>query len=237
MERAERLWPNGPQYWYDEQCFPPSTDSFLLGSFPSLRRGERVCDLGAGAGLLSLLLLAREPTLQLTGIELDDHACGMMARNAAVNGLPLSVMQADLRNRTGLPSGQFRLVVSNPPYFAPHTGAVSEGRRGQARAELTASLDDICAAAARLLQWGGRLCLVYRPERLAALMTAAAAHGLEPKRLRFVQHTAGSAPSLLLLECRRGGKPGLTIEPPLLLRLPDGSESPDVRRAYFRDKE
>ena len=29
MERAERLWPNGPQYWYDEQCFPPSTDSFL----------------------------------------------------------------------------------------------------------------------------------------------------------------------------------------------------------------
>ena len=153
MERAERLWPNGPQYWYDEQCFPPSTDSFLLGSFPALRRGERVCDLGAGAGLLGLLLLAREPSLQLTGIELDGHACHMMARNAAVNGLSLSVMQADLRNRAGLPSGQFRLVVSNPPYFAPHTGAVSEGRRGQARAELTASLDDVCAAAARLLQW------------------------------------------------------------------------------------
>ena len=229
MERAERLWPNGPQYWYDEQCFPPSTDSFLLGSFPALRRGERVCDLGAGAGLLGLLLLAREPSLQLTGIELDGHACHMMARNAAVNGLPLSVMQADLRNRAGLPSGQFRLVVSNPPYFAPHTGAVSEGRRGQACAELTASLDDVCAAAARLL--------VYRPERLAALMTAAAAHGLEPKRLRFVQYSAESAPSLLLLECRRGGKPGLTIEPPLLLRLPDGSESPDIRRAYFRDKE
>ena len=86
MERAERLWPNGPQYWYDEQCFPPSTDSFLLGSFPALRRGERVCDLGAGAGLLGLLLLAREPSLQLTGIELDGHACHMMARNAAVNG-------------------------------------------------------------------------------------------------------------------------------------------------------
>ena len=53
----------------------------------------------------------------------------------------------------------------------------------------------------------------------------------------FVQHTAQSAPALLLLECRRGGNPGLTVEPPLLLYLPDGSESPDVRRAYFRDKE
>ena len=232
MERAERLWPNGPQYWYDEQCFPPSTDSFLLGSFPALRRGERVFDLGAGAGLLGLLLLAREPSLQLTGIELDGHACHMMARNAAVNGLSLSVMQADLRNRAGLPSGQFRLVVSNPPYFAPHTGAVSEGRRGQARAELTASLDDVCAAAARLLQWGGRLCLVYRPERLAALMTAATAHGLEPKRLRLVRHRPDAPPCLVLLESRRGGKPGLTIEPELLLRDEIGEESEEYRRIY-----
>lgn len=57
MERTERLWPGGPRYIYDEQCFPPSTDSFLLGSFAAPRRDERVCDLGAGAGLLGLLLL------------------------------------------------------------------------------------------------------------------------------------------------------------------------------------
>ena len=57
MEHSEALWPGGPQYLYDAQCFPPSTDSFLLGSFPTLRRGEPVCDLGAGAGLLGLLLL------------------------------------------------------------------------------------------------------------------------------------------------------------------------------------
>lgn len=237
MERAEHLWPGGPRYIYDEQCFPPSTDSFLLGSFAAPRRDERVCDLGAGAGLLGLLLLAREPSLSVTGIERDTHTCAMLARNAAANGLPLTPLCADLRQQDALPAGAFQLAVSNPPYFAPHTGAVAEGVRGDARAELTASLDDVFAAAERLLQWGGRFCLVYRPERLAALMAAAAAHGLEPKRLRLVQHTAQSAPSLLLLECRRGGKPGLSVEPPLLLHLPDGGESPDVRRAYFRDKE
>ncbi len=237
MERTERLWPVGPRYHYDEQCFPPSTDSFLLGSFAAPRRGERVCDLGAGAGLLGVLLLAREPSLQVTGIERDAHACQMLARNAAANGLAMTVLCADLRQRDELPAGAFQLAVSNPPYFAPHTGAVAEGARGSARAELTASLEDIFAAAERLLQWGGRFCLVYRPERLAALMTAAAAHHLEPKRLRMVQYNAQSAPSLVLLECRRGGKPGLSVEPPLLLHLPDGSETPDVRRAYFRDKE
>lgn len=237
MERAERLWPDGPQYWYDEQCFPPSTDSFLLGGFANPRRGEKVCDLGAGAGLLGLLLLAREPSLQVTGIERDAHACDMLARNAVENGLSLTVLRADLRQRETLPAGAFQLAVSNPPYFAPHTGAVAEGARGDARAELTAALEDIFAAAERMLQWGGRFCLVYRPERLTALLAAAVTHGLEPKRLRMVQHTARSAPSLVLLECRRGGKPGLSVEPPLLLRLDDGGESPDVRRAYFRDKE
>lgn len=237
MERAERLWPGGPRYLYDEQCFPPSTDSFLLGSFANTRRGEKVCDLGAGAGLLGLLLLAREPSLQVTGIERDAHACAMLVRNAAENRLPLTALCADLRQRETLPAGAFQLAVSNPPYFAPHTGAVAEGVRGDARAELTAALEDIFAAAERMLQWGGRFCLVYRPERLAALLTAAVTHGLEPKRLRTVQHTARSAPSLVLLECRRGGKPGLSVEPPLLLRLEDGGESPDVRRAYFRDKE
>ena len=237
MERAERLWPDGPRYRYDEQCFPPSADSFLLGGFANPRRGEKVCDLGAGAGLLGLLLLAREPSLQVTGIERDAHACAVLAQNAAENRLPLTALCVDLRQRETLPAGAFQLAVSNPPYFAPHTGAVAEGARGDARAELTATLEDIFAAAERMLQWGGRFCLVYRPERLAALLTAAVTHGLEPKRLRMVQHTARSAPSLVLLECRRGGKPGLSVEPPLLLRLEDGGESHDVRRAYFRDKE
>lgn len=237
MERIERLWPGGLRYVYDVGCFPPSTDSFLLGGFPCLRRGETVCDLGAGAGLLSLLLLAREPSLRVTALEQDSHACAMLRRNAAENGLTLHVVEGDLRDTAAMAPGQFRLVVSNPPYFAPHTGAVADGSRGQARAELTADIDDVCAAAERLLQWGGRFCVVYRPERLAALLTAAVRHHLEPKRLRFVQKDAFSAPSLLLLECRRGGNPALTVEPPLLLRLPDGSESADVQHAYFRDKE
>ena len=50
-------------------------------------------------------------------------------------------------------------------------------------------------------------------------------------------HTAAARPSLFLLEARLGGGVGLTVEPPLLLHGPDGGETEDVRRAYFRDKE
>ena len=43
-----------------------------------------------------------------------------------------------------------------------------------------------------------------------------------------------SAPGLCLIEARRGAAPGLVIEPPLLLRGPDGAESEEIRRIYHR---
>ena len=90
------------------------------------------------------------------------------------------------------------------------------------------------------LPWGEEerdpRCLALKA-RLAELLETLRRSGLEPKRLRLVQHDAASAPSLLLLESRRGGRPGLAVEPTLLLRDADGRETDETRRIYFRDKE
>lgn len=240
MERRERLWPGGYTCLYGDGVFPASTDSFLLASFPRLRRDMDVCDLGAGSGLLGLLLLAREPGLTVTGLELQPEACALLRRTAADNGLEqrLLCLNGDLRRREELPAGRFRLVVSNPPYFSAGSGALPPGEsRRLARSESGCTLTELCAAAARLLRWGGSFCLVYRPERLPELLEELRRSRLEPKRLRFVQHSASTAPSLLLLDSRLGGRPGLRVEPPLLLTGPDGRETEEVRRIYFRDKE
>ena len=129
-------------------------------------------------------------------------------------------------------------MVSNPPYFPPETGRVSpQETRSVARSEVVCTLEDVCRAAGWLLRWGGRFCVVFPTERLAELMETARRFGLEPKRLRMVQHDAAGIPGLVLLECRRGGKPGLRAEPALLLYDPDGRETAEHRRAYFREEE
>lgn len=239
MEKTDRLWPDGWQFLFDDTLFQPGTDSFLLGAFPKCKRGERVCDLGAGTGLLGLLLLAREPSLHITNVEIQHPACDLARRTAALNGLEASVtcVEGDLRDTSLLKAGSFDLVICNPPYFAAGTGeqAASSARR-TARSEVTCTLEDICTAAERLLRWGGRLALVMRTERLAELMELTRRHGLEPKRLRLVQNTAQSAPSLFLLECRRGGKTGLTVDAPLIMTNLDGSPTAEVDAIYFRDK-
>ena len=239
MEKTDQLWPGGFRFLFDDTLFQPSTDTFLLGDFVRLHRGDRVCDLGAGTGLLGLLLLARQAELSVTDVEIQADACDLARRTAEINGLGdrVSVVQADLRDLSRLPRSAFDAVVSNPPYFAPGSGAVSENSaRSAARSEVLCTLEDVCAAAARLLTFGGRFSLVFRPDRLAELFALLQKHRLEPKRLRFVHHTASAAPSLLLLESRLGGKPGLTVEPPLLMKDAQGSDTAELRRVYFQDK-
>ena len=71
----------------------------------------------------------------------------------------------------------------------------------------------------------------------ADLCCALRARGLEPKRLRLVCRRAGDAPSLLLLEARRGGRPGLDIAAPLCLEDGTGRPTAELDNAYFRTKE
>ena len=157
MIKQDQLWPGGFRFLFDDELFKPGTDSFLLGSFPRLRRGERVCDLGAGTGLLGLLLLAREPDLQVTNVELQAAAVALAEQNTALNGLPerVSNLRADLREPGQLPkAGSFDLVVSNPPYFDAARGAVAQTEsRGLARSDEACTLPQLCAAAGRLLRY------------------------------------------------------------------------------------
>ena len=241
MQHWELLCPGGLSFVCDDGLFQPSTDSFLLGSFPRLKPGLRVCDLGSGTGLLGLLLFQRQRALSVTGVELLPDAVRLAEQAAARNGLAdrLIFRRGDLRKIRGLlPAGGFDLVVCNPPYYPAGSGRLPETEALRAaRSETGCTLEDICTAAAWLLRWGGRFCVVFPTERLAELMETARRFGLEPKRLRMVQHDAAGAPGLVLLECRRGGKPGLRAEPTLLLYYPDGRETAEHRRAYFREEE
>ena len=235
--KFEYLWENGPRF-AQAQHFKLGTDSVLLADFVRFTGTKRGIDLGCASGALALLLLTKHEKLHMTGLEILPEAAELAKTNMVENSLQArsEIICGDIRRHRELfKSGSFELVLSNPPYFPENSGFVSpkEGR-ANARAEGLCTLDDLCAAASFLLKTGGSFNLVHKPERLSEVFCAMAKHGLEPKRLRMVCHTVDKAPNLVLIEGRRGGKPGLVVEPNLVLRNPDNSESDEVRRIYHR---
>ena len=217
--KAERLGPY--TLTLTEGCFPLGEDSLALGEFATVRPGWRVCDLGCGGGVLLLLLARREPSLSLTGVELEPEAAECARTNLSANALAGAVLTGDLREKGVLPNEGFELVVSNPPYFPLGTGAGS----GSARREEACSLDELCAAANRLLKTGGRFALVHRPDRLADVLCALRAHRLEPKRLRLAAHAPARPPSAVLVEAVKNGGPGLEVLPLLVRQAPPGAQA------------
>ena len=213
---------------------PVCTDSVILGAFPSLAGVRRAADFGCGSGVISLILSARSRTAGICMVEIDPAAAALARRNVELNNLNdrLHVLQRDLRELREAEVGKFQLIVTNPPYFVPgHGGAPAEGRR-VAREERACTLAEIAEAAAKLLGDGGRLALVYPPERLAEAMVTLSGHGLEPKRLRLAAAGVEAPPFAALIECRRGGKPGLRVEPELILKTPGGEDTPEAREIY-----
>lgn len=192
--------------------FPFSTDSMALAHFVRLPKHARVLDLGSGCGTIGILLCAKDPGCAVTGIEVDPHAHEMAQKNIDANQLQsrLSSICADLTQIcSDFLSGSFDLCVSNPPYFTagPHSRSTP-----LARHEGSCSLDALVQCAAKALKFGGDFYLVHKPERLAEIFVCAAQHKLEPKRLCLLRHRADGPVSLVLVQCRKGGKPGLLWE-------------------------
>ncbi len=234
---AQTLWDGGPILHQAPGVFPMGTDSILLSDFAHPGPRDRILDLGTGTGILPILMLYDAPRRTAGAVELEENACALARKNFETNGIEsrVSLIPGDLRqHRTLIPTGQFDLTVSNPPYFGAGSGPDAASGLKNARGDGTCTLQDLCAAAAWATRWGGSFCLVFRPDRLCDLIISLRTNGFEPKRIRPVHHTRSSPVNLILVEARRGGNPGLTWEKDLYLRDENGSETPELQNIYRR---
>jgi tRNA1Val (adenine37-N6)-methyltransferase len=221
-----------------ERGYRYSLDSFLLAGFCRPRTGERILDLGAGVGVIGLLLARRNPTVQVTGIELQPDLARFAAENARSNSIDdrCRIIRGDLRDAPRfLPPEYFHRVVANPPFRRPGSGATPpDPGRANARQELTTTLTALAGTAAALLRFGGALCVIHLAERLPELCRALEVASLTPKKLRLIAPYTGSAPRLCLVTAIKGGRPGLSVLPQLVLHEPGGQYTEEVA-AMLRD--
>lgn len=210
------------------------TDAVLLADFAGCKNGERVVDLGTGCGIIPFLMLRDISPKSAYGVDISAEATQLAKKSADENGFSdFVVINSNLKDLKGkIEFGRHTLVTCNPPYKAPNAGIKNPDKTDMAaRHETECTLEDIIKVSAKLLQTSGRLCMCHRPERLAELMAVMRQNKIEPKRLRLVIQRIGEKPWLVLLEGRRCGNTGLTIEPPLYIEE-NGVLSAEMLRIY-----
>lgn len=216
------------------------TDAVLLADFAASKKVKKHCDLCAGCGIVSMLLLRDRVVSHSDGVEISEEAV-LLARSTSfdLEDDGFSVIHADLKELKGiLPFGEYDLVTCNPPYKAEGAGIISDsGSDKVARHETACSLEDVISVSSKLLKSSGRLCLCQRPERLADIICLMRHYKVEPKSVRFVCKKTGEEPWLVLVEGRRDGKSGMRVLPNLYVYDEKGEYTEEMLRIYGPYKE
>jgi tRNA1Val (adenine37-N6)-methyltransferase len=232
-DKLEDLQLRGLRIYTGGKASAYTTDAVLLADFALPRHGETICDLGAGSGILPLLLYGRESAIHVTGIELREDLLALARKSITYNGLDgsVSVIQGDIKDiRNLLPQKAFSLVISNPPYYPDTAG-------DPIRHQIKCSFQEIAQAAAWLLNNGGRLCVCCPADQVLQMAQALHDRRLAVKRLRFVASFVDKTPYLCLMEARLGARKGLIMLPQLSLYDSPGHMSRDAGVIYHIEQE
>ena len=210
-----------------------SVDSILLARFLSVHRRDRVLELGAGTGVISLAIAALHQPREIVALEIQPELVAMIRRSAELNRIDsITAIEGDLRRLSDprMAREGFDVVLANPPYRASKAGRSSpNAARHIARSEASATLEDFVKAASRYARRSGRAAFVFAADRGAELIAMLNAHHLEPKRIRFVHPYMDAPATTILIEARKNGGIEVAIEPPLILFDAPGVYSREAR--------
>ena len=196
------------------------TDALLLASFIRKMPKARAIEFGGGCGIISLLCAQRQSLGEILCVEVQESFADIIKRNISLNELEskISCVCNDIRDIKNYGDGEYDVVFTNPPYMISSGGYMNlHDEKTIARHEIFGDIGDFCYAASKKLKFGGLFYCVYRPDRMIDLIVNLRQNGIEPKRITFVHANADTAPSMMLLEAKRGGKCSCIITKPLFI--------------------
>ena len=147
------------------QSYHFSTDTILLADFSKPKENKKCVELGTGCGTIPILWCKGRRNLEIAAVEIQENACTLAQKSVGHNHLDdkITIVNADLKDIKGkLKFGYYDLVACNPPYKLGGSGITNPKNSMQiARHETECTLDDICFAASKLLQFGGKFCICH----------------------------------------------------------------------------
>jgi tRNA1(Val) A37 N6-methylase TrmN6 len=202
----------------------------MLAAAVPARAGATALELGTGAGVASLCLLARESSLRLTGVEKDPALAALAAANARANGMMADFVCADIFAMPSELRRDFELVFSNPPFHGPDGLAPSDVRRAVALRD-NRQLQNWLKIGLQRTVSGGFFTTILRTDRLDEALAALPAGGVTTFPL---WPRAGVPAKRAILRVTKGSRAPFTLAAGLVLHHADGSFTAEAEAVLRR---
>lgn len=219
-----------------EKGFRAGIDSVFLAAAVPCQPGETVFEAGIGPGVAALCLLARNPQVQVTGVEVATRYAMICEENAKRNAMQdrLRIIHADVRealrrDQVGMPApGSFAHAMCNPPFFDEGKSTPSPNLlKSQAHAFGPEDLELWAKLLHAMLAPRGSVTVVHRADTLGPLLVSMQ-NRFGDIRIAPLFPRRGVAASRILVQGIKGSKAPLQILPGLVLHGDGNDFTPEA---------
>ncbi|GMT42019.1 MAG: SAM-dependent methyltransferase [bacterium] len=213
-----------------------SMDPFLLADNITALRAQKVLDMGAGNGILPLLLHKLFPEARFWGIDIQREPLIHARENCACIKNPPLFIQSDIRYAESfIKAGSFDVAVSNPPYRKAGSGRINPAdAKAVARHELALTFAELVKAANHALADGGLFCIVHLAERSAEVIHTLIQNRFAPINIRFVHGKPGRDAYLIIVNSIKNGRNPVRVRTPVTVFSSNGEFSAEIKAIYKR---
>ncbi len=165
------------------------TDGVLLGAWTNIENNpESILDIGAGTGVISLMLAQRCFAEVMDAIEIDADAYEQCVENFELSpwGDRLYCYHAGLDEFVDEIEDQYELIVCNPPFYA-ETVTSGNLQRDQARQNEFLPFNELLEGVSKLLTENGLFTTIIPFKEKESFIHMAADLGLFPKECLHVK--------------------------------------------------
>ena len=172
-----------------------------------------VLDVGAGCGILGLLLKRDFESINLSLLEIQERNLEILRLNSLQNDLPAEILHADFAEFKS--EKRFDFIVSNPPFYRERISLSKEPHMALSKSAASLSLRDFVRSANAHLKPGGTLIFCYEAGKLAKICELLGEFRLNLTRLGFVYPDISKPAKLALLQARKNSRSPCEIVLPI----------------------
>ena len=212
-------------------CF--NSDSVFLANYIESKKTDKVLEIGAGTGIISMILAIKKNIERIDAIEIQKEYYELLKKSIKLNSLEKKINSINIDfNEYNDNYSSYDIIVTNPPYFKVGKGFISKNDKIDiARHEIKINLEDIVSKSKKLLRCRGKFYIVLKTNRLQELMYLLEKYNFSTKKILFLKPNKNKQADTFILEAIKDGNTESKIDYLEIYDL-DGKHTKEALKYY-----